>query len=214
MKKKSFLKVIIFLFATFCSCRAYAATETEVRAFLNTTGEKLIETLGMEDLEQRYAILDDMFENNVDTVYMGKYTLGQYYSSLTDEQKQRYHALFNRYIKSLYKSYPIDFKTEEIGFEILKVMFKDKSIDAVASVDLPEKYRTENIQAIKVEFKLHEQDGRLFLADLKIGEVSMLIVLKNRFMNKIKENEYEMEWFLDDFEDLTNSNEKHLALEY
>jgi len=211
MEKKIFFKIITFIVVSlFAFSAAAQMNETKVRSFLDTTGERLIGALGMEDIDERYAVLDEVFKNNVDTIYMGKYVLGQYYRLLSDAQKERYHPLFNRYIKSLYKSYPIDFKTDEIGFEILKVVVKDKFADATASIRLPEKYRTENMDRIKVEFVIHEKGGVFQVADLKIADVSMLIALKNRFMQMIKDDEEEMEWFLEDFEDLVKSNEANL----
>ena len=214
MKKKIFLGFVTVFIWMFFSFRAMAGGgEANVRAFLNDTGERLIEALGMEDLDKRYAVLDEIFEKNVDTAYMGRYVLGQYYRLFSDEQKERYFPLFSRYIKSIYKSYPIDFKTDEIGFEILNIQPFEKYVNAVASIDLPEKYRTENFERIKVEFKIHDKDGVFQVADLKIGEVSMLITLKTRFMQMIKDDEEEIDWFLEDFEDLVKSNETHLILE-
>ncbi|MBR2300200.1 MAG: ABC transporter substrate-binding protein [Alphaproteobacteria bacterium] len=204
-------KVCAFIFSICFSFQAYAGVEeARVRAFLNDTGQTLISALGMQDLDKRYELLDEIFEQNVDAAYMGQYVLGQYRSALNDAQKKRYHALFKRYIKSLYKSYPIDFKTDEIGFEILNIKAFENHADAVASIDLPEKYRTENFEKIKVEFRVHEHDGVYQLADLKIGEASLLIALKSRFLQMFKDDEGEAEWFLEDLEDLVKSNEAQL----
>ena len=212
MKKKSFLKVIILLFVFFGVGKALAFDEGAVREFLNTTGEKLIQTLGLEDKQARYEILDQMFDENIDVEYMGRYVLGRYYKTLNDEQKQQYTTLFARYIKSLYKSYPIDFKTEEIGFEVLKIQDTPKYIEATAAVDLPEKYRTEGLEQVKVEFRIHQKNDVFLIADLKIADVSMLLTLRPRFMQMMKDAEEEVSWFLDDFEDLTISNERNLEI--
>ena len=212
MKKKSFLKVIILLFVFFCAGKVLAFDEGAVRDFLNTTGEKLIQTLGLEDKEARYQILDQMFDENIDVEYMGRYVLGRYYKTLNDEQKARYTALFARYIKSLYKSYPIDFKTEEIGFEILKAHEMPKHIEATAVVDIPEKYRTEGLEQVKVEFRIHQKENIFLIADLKIADVSMLLTLRQKFMQMMKDADEEPSWFLEDFEDLTVSNEMSLDL--
>jgi len=213
MKHRMFFKIISLLFAMLFSFQVRAElNEESIRSFLNTSGERLIEALGMEDKFERYEVLDEMFGKNVDTFYMGRYVLGQYYRTMTDEQKSRYHELFNRYIKSLYKSYPIDFKTDELGFEILSVNVYETYANALAVINLPEKYRTENIETVTVQFRVHEKGETFQIADLEIGGVSLLIGLKKRFMQMLKDDENEIDWFLDDFEDLTKSNEKNLDL--
>lgn len=211
MKKKSFLAFITAIVCFLFGLQAFAAfNENAVREFLNTTGEKLIQTIGLEDKELRYEILDEMFDTSIDVEYMGKRVLGRYYKTLNDEQKARYTALFARYIKSLYKSYPIDFKTDDIGFEVLKIEEKPKHIEATAVVDLPEKFRTEELQQVKVEFLIHQKEESFLIADLKIADVSMLLTLQSKFLNMMKDADEEPDWFLEDFEDLTASNEMSL----
>lgn len=204
-------KFWIFVFCFLFGLQAFAAfNENAVREFLNTTGEKLIQTIGLEDKELRYEILDEMFDTSIDVEYMGKRVLGRYYKTLNDEQKARYTALFARYIKSLYKSYPIDFETDDIGFEVLKIEEKPKHIEATAVIDLPEKFRTEELQQVKVEFWIHQKGDAFLVADLKIADVSMLLTLQSKFLNMMKDADEEPDWFLDDFEDLTVSNEMSL----
>ncbi len=212
MEKKSFFRVISLLFALIWANIAVAFHEADVRTFLNTTGEKFIETLGLEDKSEKYERLDGMFENDVDLQYMGQFALGGHFKLLNEEQKERYFALFERYIKALYKSYPLDFDTKGIDFKILSVIEKGRFIDAAASIDLPEQYRTENFEKITVVFKLLEKEGAFYLVDLKIGEISMLVTLRSRMLEMLKNADNETEWFLEDFEDLTNSNEKNLEV--
>ena len=211
LMKKFLAFLFIFFFGVVSSLRA-EKTEADVRNFLNEKGQKLIITLGSSDLEEKYDILDEMFENNVDVDYIARFVMGQYYRNMTDEQKKKYHELFKRYIVSLYKSYPLDFETKGLGFEISAVKKNGKYFDASTIVDLPEKYQTEAVKKVSVDFKLTENNGQFQLVDLKIGEVSMIVTLRNRFSNMIKEAEEEIDWFLEDFEDLTKSNEENVKL--
>ena len=211
MKKKSFLTFITVIAFVFAGFGAKAAVEeSDVRGFLNSTGERFIETLGIKELKVKYERLDEMIENSVDVQYMGQFALGRHYRNFNEEQKQKYDALFVRYIKSLYKSYPLDFDTKEINFRISSVEPKGDFFDAICVIDLPEKYRMENFEQVSVVFKLREKNKELFLVDLKIGEASMIVTLRNRFLKMVQDDEEELSWFLEDFEDLVKSNEQSL----
>lgn len=214
---KKFLTLHIFmLIVAIIFCRAsYAAfDETKARDFLNMTGEKFIETLGQTDIAKKYEILDDMFETKFDTFAMGRFALGKGYRLLNEEQKQAYHDLFKRYIKSLYKSYPLDFDTSEIKFRIIQITQNEKYVLGVVSVDLPERFQSETLKAVRVEFKLKpKEDGSYLIADVSIADVSLLVSLRSRFNQMLKEAEDEPEWFLQDFEDLTVSNERQVLIE-
>lgn len=212
---KKFLTVHILILATimlFCRVACATFNETKVRDFLNTTGEKFIETLGLQDLGRKYTILDDMFETKFDTKAMGRFVLGANYRLLNDAQKEQYQALFKRYIKSLYKSYPLDFKTDEIKFRVTQITKNNKYVFSAVIVDLPEKYQTEKLKAVRLEFRLKEtENGDYVISDVSIADVSMLVSLKPRFTQMFKDAADEPEWFLEDFEDLVVSNEQQVA---
>ena len=212
MIKKTMRILCFAAMMLFCHGACAAFDEAKVRDFLNTTGEKFIETLGLEDAGKKYAVLDDMFETKFDTKAMGRFVLGPNYKLLDEAQKNQYQALFKRYIKSLYKSYPLDFETSEIKFEITQISAKGKNVFGAMIVDLPEKYQTEKLKAVRLEFKLKEKEsGDYLIADVLIADVSLLVSLKPRFAQMFKDAAGEPEWFLQDFEDLVTSNEQQVA---
>ena len=206
IKILSFVSVLLF-----CISANASFDEAKVREFLNTTGERFIEALGLEDRAQKYEILDDMFEKNFDTYAMGRFVLGKTYRLLNEEQKLQYHELFKRYIKSLYKSYPLDFNPSEIKYKIMQISQTKKYVVGLVAVDLPEELQTDKHKAIRLEFKLEPKENDSYLIfDVLIAEVSMLVTLRGRFAQMLKEADDETEWFLQDLEDLTASNENQL----
>lgn len=206
------IKFLSFVLAlVFCVSVKAAFDETKARDFLNTTGERFVEALGLEDRAQKYEILDDMFEKNFDTYAMGRFVLGKTYRLLNEEQKLQYHALFKRYIKSLYKTYPRDFDPSEIKYRIMQISQTKKYVVGLVAVDLPEELQTDKLKAIRLEFKLKaKENGSYLIFDVLIADVSMLVTLRGRFAQMLKEADDEIEWFLQDLEDLTVSNENQL----
>lgn len=211
MKKSFIATIILCLGLCFSAVKCESAlNESQARAFLNDTGQKLIKTLSLSDIQEKHEALDALFDTKVDLDYASKFVLGQYYKKLNKTQKKLYRTLFERYLKSLYKSYPLEFETEDMGFEIKNVQIDEKYANAFAVVDVPPQFQTENFQTVLLEFKLTQKNGKIFLVDFKIGETSMLLTLRSRFLQMIKNDEEEMNWFLEDFEDLVLSNERNL----
>lgn len=210
---KKFFKIFFFLFLLF-SRLGYAQSQiTAVRGFLNETGEEVIEAIGSENTDEKFEVLDRIFEKNVNTSYMARYCLGRYYKLLNHQEEEKYQALFKRYVVSLYKSYPLQFPKESIRFEILDIKDDGKYIRALVSVTLPLELQTEAFKSVRVMFQLEPNPkGGFLIDDLQIAEVSMLITLKNRLMGMMKEAEEEIEWFLDDLNTLVISNEKNLSI--
>ena len=69
MKKSRLIQIsIVILFSLFSFVGHASFDETKARDFLNTTGEKFIETLGLQNVKEKYALLDDMFETKFDTL--------------------------------------------------------------------------------------------------------------------------------------------------
>ncbi len=210
---RKLFKILIF-FALFGVGAVHAETQTDqVRDFLNTTGQKIIETIGSDDVDAKFETLDEIFEKHVNVKYMARFALGRYYRMMDQKQKEQYQDLFNRYVKSLYKSYPLEFKPEDIQFEILSIVQNNKSIRADVSVTLPPELQTQTLQTVRVSFQMEPKPtGGFWINDLQIAEASMLVTLQSRFLSMMKDDEEEIEWFLDDLNTLVTSNEEQIGI--
>ena len=57
-------------------------------------------------------------------------------------------------------------------------------------------------------FSLVKQENKIMVRDLKIGESSLLIAYRERFYKILhQDNDDEIEWFLEDLENLTSDKE-------
>lgn len=212
MKSKLFLQLITAVFAlcTFVTvAKAAPVEEQQAVSWAEQTGQQLIAALGNPDLQSKYHTLDKMFGSDVDTTYIAKFVIGKYWKLFNPEQKQSYLSLFNRYVLSLYKNYPLDFDTDGIDFEITSARINGKFTDVFCKVDLPENLSSENLNYIMLEFKIAQTDGKIKIYDLKIGESSLLLTYRNRFYTMMAEADEDVSWFLEDLEMLTVSNEQN-----
>ena len=208
MKQKFLLKITVFITICCFAISAFAAfDENKARRFVEQTGNEVIEALNAEDNDVKCAILDELFEVKFDVPHMARFALGRYAKLFDDEQKKRYEALFKRYVKSLYKIYVLDFDASDVALETVDIRADEKYVKVTASILLPEEYRTENMDAVRLDFKLKEQNQSYIISDVSIGDMSLLLMLRSRFAEKIREDEEEPEWFLESLEDLVLSNE-------
>ncbi len=212
MKSKRFFQLITLVLALFVyltPASAAQVAEAKAEAWTSQTGYKLIEALGNPDINSKYLMLDNMFENDVDTLYLAKFVLGRYWKDLDDSQKETYINLFKRYVLSLYKTYPLDFSTDGLDFVILSAKINGNYTDVYCRINLPDDISQGTVKDIGLEFKLSNDSGKIKIVDLKIGESSLLLTYRSRFNTMVKEAEEDMSWFLEDFELLVVSTERH-----
>ena len=128
MKSKIFLQLIIFCFACFVGVASAAEkiSPKEAEVWVNQKGKELLETFSLKDIRTKYAKLDDMFLNDVDLDYIGKFVVGKYWRQMSKEQQERYIPLFKRYSLSLYKGFPLNFNFD-INFKVTKLSNKSSA---------------------------------------------------------------------------------------
>lgn len=195
-----------FLFPSFCYSSPVENSKAIV--WVNDTGHKLIDALSTSDIDSKYATLDEMFKKDVDMDYISRFVIGKYWKAMDKNQQAEYVDLFSRYALNLYKSYPLEFDTKGLGFEVLSVQQYKKFTDVTCLIRLPEKMVSETLDSINVKFKLTQNDEKIMIIDLIFGESSLLMTYRTRFYDMIKSLDYEMSWFLEDFADMVASAEK------
>lgn len=67
-------------------------------------------------------------------------------------------------------------------------------------------------QDINLYFRLHKQNGKIKLVDITMEQSSLILAYRNRFYEMIAADDGDMEWFLEDLEDLAVSAEENNRL--
>ena len=81
--------------------------------------------------------------------------------------------------------------------------------DVFCSINLTNKEQNTKEKAkINVIFSLTNQNNKIMVRDLKIGESSLLVAYRERFYKMIhQDNDDEIDWFLEDLESITEDKE-------
>ncbi len=215
MKRKYFLLLIILFLSFVCSFSGLAAENINPSAaekWANSKGEQILRILADKNLKRKYKELDTILYNDIDLDNAAKFVCGKYWKKMTAEQQQKYVPLFKRYINSIYKSYPLDFGDGSIGFKVQKVVPTKTGADVWCLIKLEKLINpseAKNESGFSVLFSLTKNKGHIQVRDLKIGESSLLMAMRNRFYKMIYEdNDEELDWFLEDLETITKDNEQ------
>lgn len=128
------------------------------------------------------------------------------------EQQARYSDLFHRYVLSLYKQINLNFDAGAIDFSIDNVVEHPNFTTVNCTVDptrLMAEFKNLEPQKIPVKFKLiRGASNRIQAVDVEISEVSLVVEYRKQFYRMIRDEDEDMNWFLDKFNDKVLANEK------
>ena len=208
MKSNFFLHFITgcLLLMAAHGAQAEGLTRDEALSFAEVKGKELLTTFQEPDLNLRYQKLDKLFLVHVDADYIGKFVAGRYWRSMTEPQKERYLALFKRYGLAFYKTLPLEY-AKNVEYKIKSAEFDGDFVNVAANIKVG---KQKDAQEITVVFRLHKVGGVIKAVDVKIAESSLLLSYRGKFGEMIAQNDGEIEWFLEDFEDLVRSLEYNL----
>lgn len=212
MKRNHFLQLIIILAVLFCvpAAKAEPIPEAEAQAWADEKGRLLLTTFREPDLALRYETLDKLFLEHIDLEYISKFIMGKYWKTMTPDQRQTYRELFRRYALGIYKTFPLDFASS-LTYKVTGVSVRGDftTVQAVVHVTLDDKLEP---QDINLYFRLHKQNGKIKLVDITMEQSSLILAYRNRFYEMIAADDGDMEWFLEDLEDLAVSAEENNRL--
>lgn len=186
-----------------------AVSSSDARDWANSKGQELLQALSETDPIIKYAKLDKMMTEYINLDYVSKFVIGKYGKVMTPEQRERYRGLFQRYVLSLYKQFNLNIETGNIKFSIDSVTEHQRFTMVQCTIDPSEVLKNVEIDKIPVKFKLiRGVNNTIQAVDLEISEVSMVIEYRKRFYQMIKNEDEDINWFLDKFDDKVKANEK------
>lgn len=209
MKRNLFLQLIIFCFVLFLGAKICGASVSKVdaKAWVNDKGRELLDTFNEPNLAEKYRRLDKLFVEYVDLDYISKFVVGKYWRQMSPEQQKRYQEIFKRYALGVYKGFPLSFE-QKINFEVNSVQSEKDYTDVTTSIVLEEKKDNQQPQTFLVVFRLVEVEGGYKIIDLKFAESSLILSYRSRFYELFANDDGDIEWFLEDLENMAVSAEK------
>lgn len=208
MKSNKILQLIVILLCVLGSfeVKAAAISDDEAIAWADDKANLLLSTFAEKDVMLRYQNLDKLFLEYVDLDYVGKFVSGKYWKTMSAEQQKRYLGVFKRYALSTYKGFPLSFAAK-VKYKINGVSHIGDNTNVVAELDLGEEVN--GIKNLLLEIRMHRKNNKIQIVDIKVAESSLILSYRNRFYEMFARNDGDVDWFIEDLEEITSSAEQN-----
>ena len=183
MKKKIFIIVFSIFFAFILSNKSNAYS-SDPKQFISEVVDKakkiLVETNSQEFKTKE---LSKIAMETVDIKGIGYYTLGNYRKQLSDDQKETYSVLFEKYFLKSFTSRLTDYSEPKI--DVLSAEILNPKYTIVKSLLLADEKKPE----VKIDWRVYTKNpDRPLIRDLIIEGLSLARTQKEEFASVIESN--------------------------
>ena len=182
--KKNFFIIVFFVFIISIlpnKSNAYSSDpEQFISEIVDEAKEILVET---NSQEFKTTKLSEIALKTVDIKGIGYYTLGNYRKELTDEQKEKYSVLFEKYFLKSFTSRLTDYSDPKI--DVLSAEVLNPKYTIVKSLLLA----TDKKPEVKIEWRVYTKNpDKPLIRDLIIEGLSLARTQKEEFASVIESN--------------------------
>ena len=182
--KKNFFIIVFFVFIISISPNKSSAYSSDPKQFISEIVDEAKEIL-VETNSQEFKTtkLSEIALKTVDIKGIGYYTLGNYRKNLTDEQKEKYSVLFEKYFLKSFTSRLTDYSDPKI--DVLSAEVLNPKYTIVKSLLLA----TDKKPEVKIEWRVYTKNpDKPLIRDLIIEGLSLARTQKEEFASVIESN--------------------------
>ena len=180
LKKKFLGLFLIIFFFNFT-----IASTSEPKEFIQTIINEVSTVLsGQESKEEKIKKLNSIAKNSVDIKGIGLYTLGSHKKNITDQQKQKYIILFEKYFLKTFSDRLAQYTNPEV--QVNSSVKLNENYTIVSSILIATKIRP----AIEINWRVYTKNPEnLLIRDLIIEGLSLAKAQKEEFNSIIQSND-------------------------
>ena len=182
--KKNFFIIVLFVFFIGILPNKSNAYSSDPKQFISEIVDEAKEIL-VEANSQEFKTkkLSELALKTVDIRGIGYYTLGNYRKELTDDQKEEYSVLFEKYFLKSFASRLTDYSDPKI--DVLTVEVLNPKYTIVKSLLLA----TDKKPAVKIDWRVYTKNpDKPLIRDLIIEGLSLARTQKEEFASVIESN--------------------------
>jgi len=182
--KKNFFIIVFFVFFSIILPNKSNAYSSDPKQFISEVVDKakkiLVETNSQEFKTKE---LSKIAMETVDIQGIGYYTLGNYRKELSDDQKEEYSVLFEKYFLKSFTSRLTDYSDPKI--DVISVEVLNPKYTIVKSVLLA----TDKKPEVKIDWRVYTKNpDKPLIRDLIIEGLSLARTQKEEFASVIESN--------------------------
>jgi len=182
MLRRSVLIAAFALLAGVLTPAIPAAAAADPAAMISNLGSRALEVLGKgAPQSQRVARFRELLREDFDVPGIGRFVLGRYWNTATEEQRAEFVKLFEAYIALAYAN-----RLAEYTGETFKVTGSRPDADgAIVSSQI---LRPAGAPPVKVDWRLTGQNGTYKISDVSVDGISMAVTQRSEFASVIQHN--------------------------
>jgi phospholipid transport system substrate-binding protein len=182
MMRRSFLTVAFIALAGALAPAIPAAAAADPAAMISNLGNRALEVLGKDATQpQRAARFRELLREDFDVPGIGRFVLGRYWNTATEEQRAEFIKLFEDYIALAYAT-----RLAEYSGENFKVTGSRPDADgAIVSSQI---LRPAGAAPVKVDWRLTGRNGVYKISDVSVDGISMAVTQRSEFASVIQHN--------------------------
>ena len=182
--KKNFFIIIFFIFFSFIlpnKSHTYSSDPKQFIAEIVTEAKEILAETNSKEFKTKK--LSEMALKTVDIKGIGYYTLGNYRKQLSDDQKETYSVLFEKYFLKSFTSRLTDYSEPKI--DVLSAEILNPKYTIVKSLLLADDKKPE----VKIEWRVYTKNpDKPLIRDLIIEGLSLARTQKEEFASVIESN--------------------------
>jgi len=182
MLRRSVLTAAVVLLAGVLAPAIPAAAAADPAAMISSLGSQALEVLGKgTSPSERVARFRELLREDFDVPGIGRFVLGRYWNTATEEQRAEFIKLFEEYIAIAYAT-----RLAEYTGEKFKVIGSRPDSDgAIVSSQI---IRPAGAQPVKVDWRLTGRSGAYKISDVSVDGISMAVTQRSEFASVIQHN--------------------------
>lgn len=155
-----------------------AATSEEARQFVDTVGKQVLDTVnGSADEAQKQQKLRQLFSDNVDMDWMGRFVLGRAWTQATQDQRSNYLQAYRDYLLARYTTNFADYAGSKYTITDVK---PEAGGQYVVGMDVKSPHAKD--PEIKAGYRLRSwENGQFKINDIIIEGVSLITTQRSEF---------------------------------
>ena len=182
--KKNFFIVVFFVFFSFIlpnKSNAYSGDPKQFIAEIVAEAKEILVDTNSQEFKTNK--LSEIALKTVDIEGIGYYTLGKYRKKLSDDQREEYSVLFEKYFLKSFTSRLTDYSDPKI--DVLSVEVLNPKYTIVKSLLLA----TDKKPAVKIDWRVYTKNpDKPLIRDLIIEGLSLARTQKEEFASVIETN--------------------------
>lgn len=168
---------------------SFAAPVDDASKYIESLGNNAIETLTNKQLdkETKSQKIEQLFRENVDTAWIGKFVLGRFWRQITDDQKTRYLQGYETFLVHNYATRFTDYTSG--SFKITDARAGSGSNEYIISMQI----KSEEVggEPISVDYRVRSDKNRFLVIDIIVEGVSMITTQRDEFTSILTSRDME-----------------------